>query len=356
MSSVIHRVVFIVGLRRFVARSLQRRGFLAIGALRARQERRRAMLFAEMRRACVLALCAGSLWACSADVPEPGPPAPWPRVFPQSEFYQPIGDNPTLDPDSASYIADLRGAKSGGRLNLNLTSYNVPVYVVPAGTAQQPLHVDQPTRQTPATIPIPPWARPAPGDDGHLALLDLGAGQGYELWQARVGGEPSATVAIALPLEGDGVNKAATGVRATGLSLLLGLITYDEVRGGGPISHALAWVFDKPSRQFFVPPAVSSDGKVSGGRSGSIPAGSRVQLDPTLDLGTLGLSPAGRRLAEAMQRYGLICVDSSSDSSVVAEQLHGGLSWSGLLTEDALYRVPIDRLRVLKPIRKVAIP
>lgn len=314
------------------------------------------MLSGEMRRACVLALCASLPWACSADVPEPGPPGPWPRVFPQSEFYQPISDNPTIDPDSASYIADLRGAKAGGRINLNLTSYNVPVYVVPTGTEARPLHVDQQTRQAPATIPIPPWAKPAAGDDGHLVLLDLTAGQSYELWQARVGGDPSAAAAVSLPLDGDGVNHAATGVRATSLSLLLGLVTYDEMRGGGPISHALAWVFDKPSRQFFVPPAVSSDGKVSGGRSGSIPAGSRVQLDPTLDLGTLGLSPAGRRLAEAMQRYGLLCVDSSSDSSVVAESLHGGLSWDGLLTEDALARIPIERLRVLKPSRKVAIP
>ena len=68
-----------------------------------------------------------------------------------------------------------------------------------------------------------------------------------------------------------------------------------------------------------------------------------------LDLSTLGLSPAGRRLAEALQRYGMFCVDNSSDSSVIGEELSArGQSWTGLLSYDDQQRLPTDRLRVLK--------
>lgn len=303
----------------------------------------------------VLVLSLVLLCACQGEDPSSsGPPG---SVFPRSEFWQPIAKGAPVDPESAGYIADLRRAAQGGRININLSAYNVAVYPVDASTPLVPLRVRAPTALSPSQLPVPPGARPASGGDGHLVLLDRAAGKSYELWQAT---PPSgqtgwtATVAAALDTQGDGVSPF--GVRATGLSLLLGLITYDEIQAGAPIAHALAWAFDKPSSLYFTPPAVASDGKANGGRASAIPAGARLQLDPTLDLDTLGLSPAGRRLAEAMQRYGLICVDTSGDSSVVAEALSGERRWEGLLGEDALHGIPIERLRVLRPSTKIPIP
>lgn len=316
-----------------------------------------------LRPARALALIAtlGPVYACqdpAGAMPSDGG-LPDSVVFPASEFWQPIAADAAIDPGSSGYIADLRRATKGGRINVNLNAYNVPVYTVDATTAPVPLRVSLVTPQSPSLVPIPAWARPAMGDDAHMVILDLAAGKSYELWQARPPAGASgwgASVAVSFDARGDGINHAGTGVRATGISLLLGLIGYDEIKGGGPIRHALAWAFDKPSSLYFTPPAAASDGKVNGGRATAIPAGARLQLDPALDLNTLGLSPAGRRLAEALQRYGLICVDTSGDSSVVAEALYGDRRWDGLLTEDALQAIPVDRLRVLRLQKKVPIP
>lgn len=313
-----------------------------------------------MRPVLVLWALLAPLCACQGGDPSSsGPPG---SVFPRSEFWQPIAADAPVDPESAGYIADLRRATQGGRININVSAYNVAVYPVDASTPQVPLKVRTPTAASPSQLPVPPGARPASGGDGHLVLLDRAAGKSYELWQATPpsgqGGQTgwTATVATTLDTQGDGVSPRGDSVRATGLSLLLGLITYDEIQAGGPIAHALAWAFDKPSSLYFTPPAVASDGKVNGGRATAIPAGARLQLDPALDLDSLGLSPAGRRLAEAMQRYGLICVDTSGDSSVVAEALSGERRWEGLLHEDALHGIPIERLRVLRPSAKIPIP
>lgn len=281
----------------------------------------------------------GGLSGCSGDLPR----------FPHSEFWQPIADNPALDPDSASYIADLTThAKARGRLNLNLDQYTVAVYRGAAGTPRVNVRLNQGADLT--GVPIPPDAQPAPGSDGHMVILDDAGPTAYEFWQARrtdLGWQASG--GVALDLRGDGVNPTGGGVRASSLSLLLGLVTYDEVQSGAPIHHALAWAFDHPNAGYFAAPATSSDGNKVGGRSLSIPEGARVQLDPALDLSTLGLSPAGRRLAEALQRYGMFCVDNSSDSSVIGEELSArGQSWTGLLSYDDLQRLPTDRLRVLK--------
>ena len=89
------------------------------------------------------------------------------------------------------------------------------------------------------------------------------------------------------------------------------------------------------------------------------PFGAVVAEVVSLRTAAPGASAAGAEphsLAEAMQRYGLICVDTSGDSSVVAEALSGERRWEGLLREDALHGIPIERLRVLRPSAKIPIP
>ncbi|HSR93899.1 MAG TPA: hypothetical protein VLK56_03450, partial [Solirubrobacterales bacterium] len=67
----------------------------------------------------------------------------------------------------------------------------------------------------------------------------------------------------------------------------------------------------------FAAPAQRSDGKSVD--PDSIPEGARLRLDPQLDLGSLGLSPFARMLAEAAQRYGMIVQDGSQSTVVYAE-------------------------------------
>ena len=91
-----------------------------------------------------------------------GPPQP----FPASPFWQPIPAGAEVDPDSAAYISDLQGASTqGGRLHLNLTSYNVAVYRASASTPRVPLRVRQATPHSPSEVPIPAGALPAAGGE-----------------------------------------------------------------------------------------------------------------------------------------------------------------------------------------------
>ncbi|MCS6915637.1 MAG: hypothetical protein RMK29_12700 [Myxococcales bacterium] len=281
-----------------------------------------------------------------------------PPYFPESEFWQPLSPNAEIDPDSDAYIADLLRARHGGRLSIALDHYNVPIVRPDGATVPVDVALVSPWgHQTLTNVPIPAGAMPAAGSDAHLVVLDEAQGASYEFWRARrTDGRWEASAGVRFDTRGDGVNRAGTGVRASSLSLLLGLITYDEVRRGGPIEHALAWAFDTPNSRFFTPPAASSDGKHQG-RPGSIPEGARLRLDPTLDVTTLGLSPVGVRLARALQRYGMFCVDASSDSTLFAEDVRGsGRSWAGLLSWDELHNIPVSRLQVLRIRTKIPIP
>lgn len=286
---------------------------------------------------------------CSPGGPTPAPGTPY---LAASAFFTPLPPDPAIDPQSQAFIADLLLAKSKGRFNLNLDEYNVAVVRPPQGTPRVDVALTQGASKALAGVPLPADAQPAAGSDAHLVVLDEAGRTSYEFWQARrASGRWQASTGVTYDLAGDGINRAGSGVRATSLSLLLGLITHEEITGGGPIRHALAWAYDRPNSGSYVPPAASGDGKTRG-RPGGIPQGARLQLDPALDLGALGLSPAGRRLAEAMQRYGLFLVDTSADSSLYGEALPAndpaGRTWKGVLAFDELAKVPVDRLRVLK--------
>jgi hypothetical protein len=116
--------------------------------------------------------------------------------------------------------------------------------------------------------------------------------------------------------------QANWGAAATSLPLAAGLITKEDVERGS-IDHALAIGLANRSGSSiiragsFASPAQRSDGKSID--SDSIPEGARLRLDPSLDLGSLPLSPFARMLATAAQRYGMIVQDGSQSTVVYAE-------------------------------------
>ncbi|HEY2935384.1 MAG TPA: hypothetical protein VGJ25_02210, partial [Gaiellaceae bacterium] len=57
-----------------------------------------------------------------------------------------------------------------------------------------------------------------------------------------------------------------------------------------------------------VQPATSSDGHST--VAGAIPEGARLQLDPSLDLGSLGLNAWQATIARALQKFGMILGDT----------------------------------------------
>ena len=111
----------------------------------------------------------------------------------------------------------------------------------------------------------------------------------------------------------------------------------------GHIDHALAIGIPRVSAGVVVPPATRTDGKAL---VGGLPMGTRLRLDPTLDVAALHLPPVAAMIAVAAQRYGMVVRDTSGSVSFYAEEtvgrksawpwLLGGLSPSQLLIE----RVP----------------
>jgi hypothetical protein len=133
--------------------------------------------------------------------------------------------------------------------------------------------------------------------------------------------------------------------RAPGVPAIAGLTMEHELRAG-EIRHRLAFASSTVALQQFVhPPACWTDGPVRGG----FPEGAVLQLDPDLDLDRFALSPAGRTIARAWQRYGAVCVDGCGGNVLYAEGLYGhpGRSWDGVLTSRDVEALGYDHFRVL---------
>ena len=134
--------------------------------------------------------------------------------------------------------------------------------------------------------------------------------------------------------------------RAAGVPLIAGLIRPEEIKQG-KIAHALVFAYYTPKRGIYVQPASNSDGMST--RSGAIPEGARLQLDPSLDIDKLKLKPAARIIAKALQEYGMYLGDAAGGFSLYAEVFPGKKNkWEGILDNFALFNIPTEKFRVLK--------
>jgi hypothetical protein len=141
------------------------------------------------------------------------------------------------------------------------------------------------------------------------------------------------------------------------MPLLHGIITYEEIQRGY-IDHALAFAYWGAKRQNHhgVFPCEASREDVSD-REWAMVHGFRLQLDPSLDINSLGLNRSGKIIARAMQEYGMIFVENAGVGSniVYAESLDDRPeSWSGIL--GSLAGIPLEKLRVVEPVYPSPLP
>ncbi len=241
---------------------------------------------------------------------------------------------------------------------INTDQYSVPVYTVGPTTPLQhvTLDVDVPSLQAEFdAVPVPAGAQPAAGVDGHMTIYQPStdtlwefwvARQAQDGWHARWGGR------ITRVSTNPGYFEAPFGATATGLPLLGGLITVDELRRG-KIDHALAIAVPNTASDAIAWPAQRSDGEAAG--PNAIPEGTFFRIDPALDLSTLGLPPAALAIARAAQRYGIVVRDTSSCVVFYAEDptsLGGdpyGALFEGLYPNQVLEDFPWHALQVVAP-------
>jgi hypothetical protein len=241
---------------------------------------------------------------------------------------------------------------------INTWQYSVPVYTVPAGqpAVHVTLDVAMPELQADFdAVPLPPGAKPAPGTDAHLTVYEPATDTLWDFWKlvhradgwhARWGGKLTGVS------RSPGYWPNGFGATATSLPLLGGLMRASELQAGR-IDHALALGLPETKAQTWVWPAQRTDGTSTA--ADAIPEGTRLRLDPTLDVAALGLPPVTQAMALAAQRYGVVVRDVSGSVSFYGED-PGALPsnpytsiFGGHDPAQLLARFPWSRLQVLAP-------
>jgi hypothetical protein len=265
---------------------------------------------------------------------------PAPRVFsPASPFNKKIAPRTPTDPASQAAIRSLLAFSQ--TVNVNLGAWTPPVFVA---TKTSPVKSVQLPSGASLDVPVPSGAAPSADSDGYLTIIDRPRGCTYDFFRAQQRGDGSwaAGGAAAFRLGGTGVHRP-WGVRASGFSLLAGLIRPSEVRANS-IEHALVMGIPNTAPSFRAP-ATTSDGRTPGG----IAMGSHFQLDPGFDVSRL---PADQRMiARAMQRYGVYIGDTSGAITLYAQNTASTPGfiypdWAGGLT---LPQEIVAALRLLRP-------
>ena len=297
------------------------------------------------------------------------------RVGVGSAWITRIEDAP-LDSNSSVMAANLRADvlnNWGGIAAFNNNHYNNSFYPVPPDQPRldvryfncQNKRWEDPNLTTgPAYfmgVPIPDYALPASGTDGALSVYDPGADQLWELWQARRNTTTGAWEAC----WGGRVDNMSTnlgifpqwyGTTGTGVAMSAGMISIDEVRRGS-ITHAMyLGVMNAQAYPAISWPANRGDGNRSD--PDVVRQGQRLRLDPTLDLTPYDLTPVGRMVAQAAQRYGFIVSDMSGAVAVVTEagkrerSLTGTDPWRALLggyePHDVMRNFPWEAIQVVE--------
>lgn len=290
----------------------------------------------------------------------------WRPFTANSPWNTPIGPSPVVDPDDANQIDRLATVSQWPWLSIAIEQYSVPLIFVDSTTTPfVPVTVTRLAGEgfrTNSTAPIPAGTMPASGTDGNIALVDRATGQEWDFWQAANGanGWTCSTCAMA-DVFGTGVRPypqqgrpdwwRSHGARACGFPLTAGLITVEEIQAGR-IDHVLVIGYPGIKSRYFTPPASTAQatfGPLSS--TNGIPCGGRIQLDPTIDVTTLGLTPAGVVIARALQEYGAFVGDYNGSVALYADASPSArAAWStGLLrTNDLRNLIDLRAFRLLQ--------
>jgi hypothetical protein len=248
-----------------------------------------------------------------------------------SPFNTPIGDEPTIDPDSDTLVVSIVESL---QMVVQVNQFSAPVYFADSSTPRQDVELacgevwELGVTQM-GNIPIPDWAEASfdvdgdppvvgcgedAGQDNFMVILDLENRCEYDFWQARQeDGMWVSSFGVGVEMDGTGVLDNGLSARGSGFAFLGGVIWPDEL-ANGKINHLLSFSYEFTKEGGPVAPATDSDGVTTA--ESALPEGAIIQLDPDFDLSTLNLEPYELTIATALQEYGMILVDSGSAGPV----------------------------------------
>jgi hypothetical protein len=310
---------------------------------------------------------------------DPSPPF---RFFSPTSFWNtPLSPHAPLASSSRALVADLlryvhgeQASKTGPWINAGrdgVTILTVPASQ-PAVTVRLDRYQDANLSAAWSAVPLPPGSRPSPGDND-LAVWQPSTNTMWEFfqlrhtangWEAEWGGamhdvtsNPGVYGPCAWPAsptaDGWTGDEARWGVTAASFPVVAGAITYQDLKAG-QIDHVLAMVYPNVRRRTFVSPALRDDGWSTDPHS--LPEGTRLRLDPRLNLAKLKMPPLTRMIAVAAQRYGIIIRDQSGVMSFIQQDPTGDAPFlaldpkltGGLYASQLLASFPWSHLQVMK--------
>ncbi len=248
-----------------------------------------------------------------------------------------IPENAAIEPNSDAIVNNMVGSMSEGEIFVGIDLWSVPVFFADSTTPRYDVDLTDEwvLWDFMEGVPIPDNAVPDPEDDGHMTIVDNDTRIEYDFWQAnKTSSGWTATWGNKISLDSDGIFTDSWSARGSGFALTAGLIFPDEV-ARGQIDHALAystdWFYVKSGGA--VRPATTSDGMSN--EPLAIPEGTRLQLDPSMDIDSLDIPASGKVIARALQEYGMFLCDNGGGHQLYAYNPIGSdKSWAGMLPTD----------------------
>jgi len=208
-------------------------------------------------------------------------------------------------------------------------------------------------------MPLPEEARPAPGLDGQLVVINLDTGEEWGMNNAEVdsAGNWYAGGAYRYHIENSGIPPEGFGQRGGGITQFAGIVRPCEINRGY-IGHAVTIAYDYPCAPdvceandwpVVIPPFKKTDGH--GNAMMDIPEGARLIIRPEISNEEISNACSGIKgcviWALNMQTFGGFIVDNSDHPKTYAEG-NTTANWSSeIWTNDMLRNIPPDWYAIL---------
>lgn len=251
-----------------------------------------------------------------------------------------LGSGAIYGDDTHPMTLELLGC-TGGSIKDNAFAH--PIWLATSSSPVKTIYDKENDRTF--TFRVPSEALPDPQTDGHMYVVNYNRTKVMETYRTVINpttGNITANRAFLIKIHGPGILlsepnlKGLYGVRAMNASGMGGILRAWEVEALS-IKHALTYTFNW-DRLYHVEGALPGQGGIWpstrddywGFRDyhGTVAIGQMLAIPPSVDITTLGLSPAGLALARALQDYG-----AYADDSTTATKIH-------LSSENAAFGLP----------------
>ena len=279
----------------------------------------------------------------------PPPPVVWEFWTENSYWRMKIPENAPLHPDSDKMVEWLKGPGSNyqnGHVIVNWQAWTKPIYDASEDTPKVTVYKSNGRTVRFYNVPIDPSWEPASDADHSIGIIDWSGWKYYDFWNIFYeGGVWKSGAGYVYDLDSTGVAPNRVWTVGGSSTPFLAMAIRDEEIEAGVINHPLSCCLKTPKQGVKVyPPAATTDGKSLD--TYAIPEGARIQLDPNLDLDSLGLSRTARIIAKAMQEYGIVVKESGGAWALYAEHKLSANCGSDM-SNGVLHNLPTDKWRIV---------